>query len=81
MKRAFIINLDITDGMPPEEIAADLQDVIASEGYVVLSVAPWGTHSNGPSPTIGLLPQSGLNTLGVPTLSPNDDEDSGSLGL
>lgn len=57
MKRAFIVNLDISEADNEQVIAEDLQDAISADGYNVISVRPWKdqTDAVGIATGLGLL--------------------------
>lgn len=46
MTRAFVINLTLPDGSDPSAVAEDIADSLASDGYSIVSVAPWASPSD-----------------------------------
>lgn len=57
--RAFIVKIE-DDGLEDSVVAADILDILTSEGYEVLAVNPWGTTAavtpQAPPEVTGLIP-------------------------
>lgn len=56
MQRAIILKLDLDDNADPQGAADDIRDLVESEGYTVISAAPWSANTlNNLAPSMGEL--------------------------
>lgn len=57
---AFIVKLNLDGGEPKNDVADDLHELIASDGYQVISVMPWASpgEAQEQASMLGLLTQN-----------------------
>ncbi len=72
-QQAFIVKLNLDDGIDAQSVVDDITENLVQDGYQVISVAPWKTQDEAESmgTSLGLIggqPTSDQADLGVPGL-------------